>query len=49
VVGGVLLRRRRSLPTLLERESQEEDLESLRHELAGRLVGITVVFLFWMG
>jgi hypothetical protein len=31
------------LPTLLERIS-EEDLESLRRQLAGRLVGITFVF-----
>ncbi len=31
------------MPTLLERIS-EEDLESLRWQLAGRLVGITVVF-----
>jgi hypothetical protein len=44
--GGALLRRRRSLPTLLERESQGEDLESLRRA-PGRagLVSITVVFL----
>jgi hypothetical protein len=27
----------------------EDDLESLRHQLAGRLVGITVVFLLWKG
>jgi len=33
-----LLRGRRSLPALLERVS-EEDLEGLRLELAGRLVG----------
>jgi len=37
----VLLRGRRSLPTLLERMS--EDIEQLRHTLAGRLVGIAVV------
>jgi hypothetical protein len=36
-------KRRRSLPTLLERIS-EVDLESLRHELACRLVEISVVF-----
>src|SRR2546422_4196935 len=35
MVGGVLLRKRRSLPALLERVS-EEDLERLRHELASR-------------
>jgi len=44
--GGVLLGRRRSLPMLLERESQGEDLESLRRAPGrARLVSITVVFL----
>ena len=37
----------RLLPSLTERIS-EEDLE-LRPELAGRLVGITLVFLLWKG
>jgi hypothetical protein len=49
VGGGVLLGKKEKLASAIRERISEEDLESLRPELAGRLVGITVVFLLWEG
>jgi len=47
--GVVLLGKKENLANAIRERISEEDLEGLRHELAGRLVGITVVFLLWLG
>jgi hypothetical protein len=49
VVGGVLFGKKEKLASAIRARISEEDLESLRRQLAGRLVGITVVFLLWKG
>jgi len=46
--GGVLLGKKEKLASAIRERISEEDLE-LRPELAGRLVGITLVFLLWKG
>jgi hypothetical protein len=43
--GGVLLGKKEKLANAIRERISEEDRERLRRQLAGRLVGITVVFL----
>ncbi len=44
-----MLGKKEKLAKAIRGRISEKDLGRLRHELAGRLVGITVVFLLWMG
>jgi Holliday junction resolvase RusA-like endonuclease len=38
-----------TLADAIRQRLSQDDLEHLRHRLAGKLVGITVVFLLWQG
>ena len=41
--------KKEKLANAIKERLTEESLEKLRHQLAGRLVGVTVVFLLWKG
>jgi len=41
--------KKEKLANAIRERLSEDDLERLKHQLAGRLVGITVVFLLWKG
>ena len=41
--------KKEKLANAIKERLSEDDLESLRQQLAGKLVGITVVFLLWKG
>jgi Holliday junction resolvase RusA-like endonuclease len=40
---------RETLASAIRQRLSQDDLEQLKHRLAGKLVGITVVFLLWKG
>src|SRR5438477_3893932 len=41
--------KKEKLANAIKERLSSDDLERLKHQLAGRLVGITVVFLLWKG
>ena len=41
--------KKEKLANAIKERISPDNLERLRHQLAGRLVGITVVFLLWKG
>jgi Holliday junction resolvase RusA-like endonuclease len=41
--------KKEKLANAIKERISHDDLERLKHQLAGRLVGITVVFLLWKG
>ncbi|OLD78014.1 hypothetical protein AUF62_03400 [archaeon 13_1_20CM_52_20] len=41
--------KKEKLANAIKERLSNDDLERLKHQLAGRLVGITVVFLLWKG
>jgi Holliday junction resolvase RusA-like endonuclease len=47
--GQNTVEKKEKLANAIKERLSRDDLESLRQQLAGRLVGITVVFLLWKG
>jgi Holliday junction resolvase RusA-like endonuclease len=47
--GQNTVEKKERLANAIKERIPQENLERLRHQLAGRLVGVTVVFLLWKG
>jgi Holliday junction resolvase RusA-like endonuclease len=47
--GANVVEKKERLAQAIRERISKEDLESLRHQLADRLVAVTVVFLLWKG
>jgi hypothetical protein len=47
--GGSVVEKKEKLSVAIKERLSKDELETLRHRLAGKLVAVTVVFLSWKG